>query len=190
MRINLFIVRQPTRRIPMSTTSETLIPQPICPRCHSGFVRRSRRIGLVDHLISSFSIYPFRCQLCKHRFHRIRKGLTFKRIDEDRREYERLPVNLTTTFTIGTVRGQGVVKDISMAGCSLGTETYLEVGDILHIELQLPNQTDPVDIEAAILRSAYSNHARIEFLRFESSNRERLQHYIRELISDAPSRKA
>jgi len=172
----------------MSTASET--PQPVCPKCHCEFVKRSRRAGLIDHLISSFSIYPFRCQLCRYRFHRFQKGVTYKRIYEDRREYERLPVNLTTTFTIGTVRGKGLVMDISMAGCSLGTETRLGVGDILHIQLQLPNQTNAVDVEAVMLPSIHSNHASLEFLRFKSGDKERLQHFIRELISSGSSRKA
>lgn len=172
----------------MSTASETR--QLVCPKCHSDFVNRSRRVGLIDHLISSFSIYPFRCQLCRYRFYRFQKGITYKKIYEDRREYERLPVNLTTTFTIGTVRGQGMVMDISMAGCSLDTETRLGIGDILHIQLQLPDQTNAVDVEAAIVRSIYSNHASLEFLRFKSGDRERLQHFIRELISSGPSGKA
>jgi hypothetical protein len=164
----------------MSTASEP--SQPICPKCHSDFVKRSRRVGLIDHMISAFSIYPFRCQLCSYRFHRFQRGVTYKRIYEDRRDYERLPVDLTTTFTIGTLRGQGLVMDISMAGCSLSTETRLGIGDILHIQLQLPNQTNAVAVEAAILRSIYSNRARLEFLRFKSGDKERLQHFIRELV--------
>jgi hypothetical protein len=172
----------------MSTASEP--SQPICPKCHSDFVKRSRRAGLIDHVISSFSIYPFRCQLCSYRFHRFQKGVTYKRIYEDRRDYERLPVNLTATFTIGAVRGHGLVTDISMAGCSLDTETRLGIGDILHMQLQLPNQTNAVDVEAAILRSIYYNRASLEFLRFKSGDKERLQDFIREVISSGSFRKA
>ncbi|HJV47810.1 MAG TPA: PilZ domain-containing protein [Geothrix sp.] len=171
----------------MSTASD--LPRPLCPKCFSDFVKRSRRTGLVEHLMSSFSIYPFRCQLCRHRFRLRQKGITYRRTDEDRREYERLAVNLAATFSLGTVRGLGQVMDLSMAGCALGTETRLGIGDILRLELQLPDRPDPIQIDTAILRSVHSNHARLEFLQFRSGHREALQAFVRELISSRAARK-
>jgi len=168
----------------MSTS--TLIPQLNCTRCHSRFVKRSRRAGLVDQLISVFSVYPFRCQLCGHRFYHTQKGLTFKRVDNDRREYERLPVNLNATFTIGTFRGPGVVTDLSMGGCSFVTESRLEIGSVLRIAVQLPDPLKPVDVDVAIVRSVRANRVGIQFVQIESDHLDRLQHFIRELISNTP----
>ncbi len=165
------------------------MPLPICPKCFNGFVRRSRRRGLVGHLISLFSVYPYRCQLCQCRFHHFQRGVKYIRVDEDRREYGRLPVNLTATFAAGAVRGQGTIKDISVAGCSLSTEARLEEGNILYLKLQLPNLANHVDVEVAVLRSICSSQASVEFLRFESGERERLQHFIRGLISEGPAGK-
>ena len=163
----------------MSTTSE-----PICSKCHTDFVKRSRRAGLTDHLMSLFSIYPFRCQLCSYRFYLKQKGARYKRIIEDRRDYDRLPVDLPATFSSETFHGQGSVREISIVGCSLGTETKLKIGDILHIQLQLPNQADPVGIKIAILRSVHFNHARLEFLEFNVGDKDRLQHFVAGLISN------
>lgn len=164
--------------------------QPLCPKCLVGFVRRSRRKGPVERLISLFSIYPFRCQLCQCRFRLRQKGNKYQRVDEDRREYERLPVKLAATFLTRGMRGQGTIMDISMAGCSLCTEEALEPGNILYIELQAPGQVDPVLIDVSIVRGTGSSHASVEFLRFEGDARERLQRFIRGLISDVSSANA
>jgi len=165
------------------------MPNPICPRCFSGFVRRTRRKGPVGRLVSWFSIYPFRCQLCQHRFHALQRKVNYKRIDEDRREYERLTVNLGATIVAGTIRGQGTITDISMAGCSLRTEIPLEAGNLVYMELQLPDQADPIEVEVAALRNIASNHASVEFLQFERGERERLRHFIRKIILEISSRK-
>jgi len=42
--------------------------EPHCPRCGQDIVQRVRRRGLLDHLLSIVYIYPFRCQVCFHRF--------------------------------------------------------------------------------------------------------------------------
>ena len=170
----------------MSTTSGTF--EPNCPRCQSGFVRRSRRASLIDHLMGLLSIFPFRCQLCSHRFRLKQQGARYKRIIDDRRDYDRLPVDLPAMFRSATCHGQGSVREISMAGCSLGTQTQLEVGDILHIRLQLPNQPDPISIETAILRSVHFNHARVEFLECNKGDKERLQQFVTGLIFNKPVR--
>lgn len=41
---------------------------PLCPKCRSQDVRRSRRRGAVDRVLGLAAIYPFRCQRCDRRF--------------------------------------------------------------------------------------------------------------------------
>jgi PilZ domain len=160
------------------------MPRPLCPRCSREYVRRVSRVGLGERLISLFYVYPFRCQLCGHRFQLLQWGVKYKRIEEDRREYERIPVNFPATFAAVGVSGQGLIVDISIAGCSLHTEAQLGEGNILRMGLQVPNETPPVNVEAAIVRSIRSGRAGVEFLQFENGERERLQHFIRGLILD------
>jgi hypothetical protein len=164
----------------MFTTS--LTSARICPKCQTDFVKRSRRTGLMNHLMSSFSIYPFRCQLCSYRFYLKQEGARYKRIADDRRDYDRLPVNLAATFRSEAFHGSGAVREISMAGCSLRTDTQLAVGNILRIDLQLPVQAEPVGIEIAIIRSVQSHHARLEFLEFKPGDEDRLQLFVAGLI--------
>src|SRR5262249_38148536 len=141
-------------------------------------------VGLGERLISLFYVYPFRCQLCGHRFQLLQWGVKYKRIEEDRREYERIAVNFPATFAASGVNGQGLIVDISIAGCSFHTEAQLVDGNILRMGLQVPNETSPVNVAAAIVRSNRSDNAGVEFLQFENGERERLQRFIRGLILD------
>ena len=39
-----------------------------CPKCGTDFVQRIRPDGVLERLACLLFIYPFRCQLCTHRF--------------------------------------------------------------------------------------------------------------------------
>ena len=55
------------------------MPRPLCPRCSREYVKRVSRVGLGERLISLFYVYPFRCQLCGHRFQLLQWGVEYKR---------------------------------------------------------------------------------------------------------------
>jgi hypothetical protein len=60
------------------------VPKRVCPNCSSEYVTRASRAGL-ERLMSHFYIYPFRCQLCGHRFRLFQWGVTYRRIALDSR---------------------------------------------------------------------------------------------------------
>jgi acyl-ACP thioesterase len=72
-----------------------------------------------------------------------------------------------------------------MMGCSLQAEVELEVGDLLIAIVQIPELSDPIIIEQAILRSVSKDFVRMEFIFFKRGDRERLQEYVRSLLSKA-----
>jgi hypothetical protein len=41
-----------------------------CPNCTSTDVRRANRRGMVENMLRMFSIAPFRCRSCRHKFYR------------------------------------------------------------------------------------------------------------------------
>jgi len=47
---------------------------PECPSCRGREVRRTRREGLTDRLLSIIYMYPFRCDRCRHRYRAMRWG--------------------------------------------------------------------------------------------------------------------
>ena len=143
---------------------------------------RVSRVGLGERLVSLFYVYPFRCQLCGHRFKFLQWGIKYKRIEEDRREYERMAASFPVTFDAGAVQGRGLAVDISMAGCTFHTEAELVEGNILRMRLELPEETSPVSVEAVIIRTLRTGRVGVEFIRVENGERERLQRFIRGLL--------
>jgi predicted nucleic acid-binding Zn ribbon protein len=60
------------------------MPERVCPKCSSAYVKRVSRVG-PEHLMSLFYIYPFRCEPCGHRFRLFQWGVTYTKIELDRR---------------------------------------------------------------------------------------------------------
>ena len=93
-----------------------------CPNCARDFVRRVSRTGVVERLLSVFYVYPFKCQLCGYRFRFFQWGVRYFRVEEDRREYDRMEMSFPVTFASDEGSGDGTLVNVSMGGCSLGPE--------------------------------------------------------------------
>lgn len=156
---------------------------PLCPACSRGFVKRVSRQGIVERLISLFYIYPFKCQLCGHRFKRLQWGVRYMRVDQDRREYNRIATNFPVLLWGENIEVEGTATDISMRGCTVTINGQLSDGSILGVALKISNQALPVIVEAAVLRNIQTNNAGIEFLRLQENDRERLRGFIHGLLS-------
>ena len=153
-----------------------------CPKCSREFVKRVSRQGFKEKLFSVFYIYPFRCQLCGYRFRFLQWGIRYQRIQEDRREYERLPIDFPVSVKGENIYSEGKALDISLGGCTAMLETQLTEGDVCSVGLYLRNDVLPIRIEAAVVRTVRPNYSGIEFLRFLDNDRERLQLFIRSLL--------
>jgi len=53
--------------------NEKGLSRPRCPRCGWGDTRLSGAHGLVDRLLSTLSLAPYRCRSCGSRFYRLRR---------------------------------------------------------------------------------------------------------------------
>ncbi len=153
----------------------------ICPNCSKTYVARVARVGFAEEVLSLFYIYPFRCQLCGWRFKVLQWGVRYLRVEEDRREYERLPTTFPLSFTDDTIAGSGIAYDISMVGCSFQPTIAPKQGTVLRMALRISSDFPPVQVEA-VVRNVGQNRVGVEFLRFEPVQRARLQNYIRELL--------
>ncbi len=162
---------------------------PKCPLCNEDYTRRVRREGLVEHLISKFYIYPFRCQLCGERFRARQRGVRYVRVDEDRREYERVAVAYDATLAAEREQYQGVVTNISLGGCAAYTDAPLFPGAILQLGLKPPGYAHAITIDAALVRTSRPNNVGMEFIRFKDDERIRLKELVRSLhpAANAPA---
>ena len=152
-----------------------------CPKCSAQFVKRVTRKGFKERLLSRLYFYSFRCQICRFRFRVFQWGVRYPAVAEDRREYERLAMNFPISFVGENVDGAGTVSDISINGCAFDTDRQLTDESIVRLALQISNELQPVDIEAAVVRNVGQGRVGVEFLRVQQAERERLQLFIRGL---------
>jgi hypothetical protein len=108
-------------------------------------------------------------------------GVRYPALPDDRREYERLAMNLPISFVGKNIDGAGIVSDISINGCAFVTDAQLTEKIIVRLALQISDELQPVDIEAAVVRHVRRGHVGIEFLRVQQEERQRLQLFIRGL---------
>jgi len=132
--------------------------------------------------MSFIYIYPFKCQLCGDRFRSLQWGVRYIRVDEDRREYDRMEMRFPVTFRGQDITAEGELLNVSMGGCSFHTGANLTIGMILKLELQISNDVAPVIVDAAVVRNVRSGGVGVEFLQWQQSERERLQLFIRGLL--------
>jgi PilZ domain len=150
--------------------------RPFCPECSTEYVKRVRRKTIAERLLSLLYIYPFHCQLCGCRFKTLRWGVRYVRIDEDGRDYERLPTDFPFTIVCNEVTVKGRVSEISIGGCTLQTETPMRLGQVIDLQLHISN--DPITIDSLVVRNTSANRAGVEFLRLSQRERTRLQFFI------------
>ena len=136
--------------------------QPLCPNCSRDYTRRVSRIGFKERLLSIIYVYPFRCQLCGYRFSFMQWGVCYTRVEEDRREYNRMPANFPVSFAYDGVEGTGHAVDISLNGCSLQADTTIAEGSIVRMALQMSEELAPIGVEAALVREIDRNRIGIE----------------------------
>jgi hypothetical protein len=160
--------------------------QPVCPNCSRDYTQRVSRVGFKERLLSIIYVYPFRCQLCSYRFGFMQWGVRYKRVEEDRREYSRMPMNFPASFSCDSLEGSGTVVEISMNGCSLQANTIVAAGSIVRMALKFSEELPPVNLEAAIVRAVRANRIGVEFLRFHYQDRERLQVFLRRFLNGNP----
>jgi hypothetical protein len=153
-----------------------------CPNCGRDFIRRVARSGAWEVLLSLFYVYPYKCQICGARFRSLRWGVRYIRVDEDRREYDRMEMRFPVTVSGQDISAEGVLLNISMGGCSFHTSADLSNGMILKLGLQISNDVAPVIVDAAVVRNVRSGAVGVEFLQWQQSERERLQSFIRGLL--------
>jgi c-di-GMP-binding flagellar brake protein YcgR len=90
-------------------------------------------------------------------------------------------MNFPISFVGRNIDGAGVVSDISINGCAFVTDVQLTEKSIVRLALQISDELQPVDIEAAVVRHVRQGRVGIEFLRVQQAERQRLQLFIRGL---------
>ena len=152
-------------------------PTPPCPRCGQAVVRRCPRSGLVDRLLSAVYLYPFRCQLCTHRFRALHRGVRYSRLKPERREFDPAAVRLPVDISYRRVRARGALTTVSQSGASVTTDLSVQDGATLGLQILLPAGR-PINVEGALVRSVRANSLGLEFVRMRAEERDRLREFV------------
>ena len=158
-----------------------------CPNCNRDFVRRVSRSGLREFVLSIAYVYPYKCQLCGERFRAFQRGVRYVRVEEDRREYDRMEMRFPILFRSPAVSGEGIMLNFSMGGCSFTTTSEIPIGTIVQMELKISPNVAPVIVDAALVRNVGTGRIGAEFLRWNESERERLQLFVRGMLIGRPA---
>ena len=154
-----------------------------CPKCSKDFVRRTLRKGAHEHVLSAIYVYPFRCQLCAHRFLRMEPGRRYNESTIDKRQYERIEARFPVTFVGVKASGAGTVSRISIGGCELESPLKLMEGMMFNLRLQPPGVSPSINVETAIVRSVRPPVAGLEFLRCNPAEQFRLIQFVAGLLT-------
>ena len=148
-----------------------------CPDCARDFVRRVSGAGSVEKFLRLVHVYPFKCQLCGQRFRSFQRGVRVT-AEEDRRGYDRIERKFPITFSGQDISGAGVALDVAMGGCTFTTRSDLAVGMTVKIDLRISAAVAPVVVDGAMVRNVRAGIAGVEFVRWQESERERLQLFV------------
>lgn len=153
-----------------------------CPNCGRTFARRSHRKGLREYLCSFLLIYPYRCQLCTHRFLATPKVAARKPRREFDRPHVHFPASFQSAYLDQTIIGEGTIATLSIQGCSLISQQPLSTGSLLRIQIRYAEQEAPIEVDVAVVRVSTSRQLGLEFLSLQPNQEERLRRLLEHLL--------
>lgn len=149
-----------------------------CPGCQRTWASRVPRDGFLDHLLAFLGIYPYRCQLCRRRFRR--RGRHGDRAD--RRQHERVPAGIPVTLMWNDGEGGGLLRELSIAGATVETDSRLSVGDSMRLSFKATGLDAEVSVDVSLVRSVRPGEVGVEFTELGSEEQERLTELVADLL--------
>jgi c-di-GMP-binding flagellar brake protein YcgR len=134
---------------------------------------------MADRLLGALTIYPFRCQLCAHRF------TTFlgKLKANPRRNYDRVSVQYSAQ--VRPIRDpsqrvvvEGTLCDLSLRGCRVRTTQRIPMGCQVMLEFYPAEYDDPIMVDGAIVRSRCAEGIGLRFSSLLRSEERRLSRIL------------
>ena len=139
--------------------------------------RTSKEVA--DRLLGTLTIYPFRCQLCTHRF------TTFlgKIKTNPRRNYERVSVQYPAAVRpiydpSQRVVVEGTLSNLSLRGCRVRTSQRIPMGCQVMLEFHPAEYDDPIMVDGAIVRSRCAEGIGLRFSSLLRSEERRISRLL------------
>ena len=92
------------------------------------------------------------------------------------RKHERIPVDYAGSFVGESLRGRGVILDLSIAGCRVSSSSVVATGDMLGVLIELPGHEQSLYITRTVVRWRTATEFGMEFILMDRHDRQRLDH--------------
>ena len=86
----------------------------------------------------------------------------------------RVPVVYPASIQSDTGAGEGVLLDLSPAGCRMRSNIALNAGTYLALRIAVAQEPTPVAVEVSVVRWCKDGNFGVEFLRYSQGDRERV----------------
>jgi len=134
----------------------------------------------VDRVCALFSLAPFQCQSCQHRFHTSQPAAHQAKTSDERRKIACQPVQIPVNFECGDDAGAGTLTDLSKDGCTLDSKRRLRPGLLLRVHLPAGTEQAPqaTATQIATVRSVEGTRAGLKFLAFTPPEQTHLEQTV------------
>ncbi|MEP6932639.1 MAG: PilZ domain-containing protein [Nitrospirota bacterium] len=95
----------------------------------------------------------------------------------------RVPVCYSTSIRSYIGAGEGVLLDLSPAGCRMRSSIALNAGTYLALRIAVTQEPTPLAVEVSVIRWCRDGHFGVEFLRYSHGDRERVTNLVATLPS-------
>ena len=90
----------------------------------------------------------------------------------------RVPVVYPASIQSDTEGGEGVLLDLSPAGCRMHSNIALNAGAYLALRIAVAQEPTPVAVEVSVVRWCKDGNFGVEFLRYSQGDRERVTNLV------------
>ena len=94
----------------------------------------------------------------------------------------RVPVGYPASIQSDIGAGEGVLLDLSPAGCRMRSNIALNAGTYLTLQIAIAQEPTPLAVEVSVVRWCKDGHFGVEFLRYSQGDRERVTNLVEPLL--------
>jgi PilZ domain len=96
----------------------------------------------------------------------------------EQRKHARLGTEYRASFSGERIRAQGVVLDLSVAGCRIRSAVEFTEGEYFGVVIDVPRYVNPLDVPLAVVRWSNGQECGMEFVQMEPDDQRRLRELI------------
>jgi hypothetical protein len=90
----------------------------------------------------------------------------------------RVPVGYPASIQSDLGAGEGVLLDLSPAGCRMRSDIVLNAGTYLTLQIAVAQEPTPLAVEVSVVRWCKDGNVGVEFLRYSQGDRERVTNLV------------